>query len=347
MANGTAMLSRVVPGLAETITRSLPGTGKTTLLNFIACYLAGSSGAAAPDDAAKQGINPTVVWLNPWWYERPGDIVSVLFTEIGAQLAEDENPAMKAIAGGLDKFLTAFAAIARPLSGSSADALESAAKGETVSIAEAHRYLCNELCTWGGAGRRLVVLVDDLDRLQPDEVLGVFRAIRAVGQLPYTTYVLAIDPSATTRALAKHFGDEHQADSYLQKMFQARVSALPPPMASLRSAVRDLVSQKANLWEAGTSTQEDAKADRLRQIILLGLMPFVTSLRAFKTLVNGLKVAQGETLRDSEFPTWRPTGVPRTRQKMGGDPFVRETPDIVEPSSPIGSTRIPIVGRGR
>ena len=44
-----------------------------------------------------------------------------------------------------------------------------------------------------GLDQPILVVIDDLDRLQPDELLLVFKLIRLVGRLPSVGYILAFD----------------------------------------------------------------------------------------------------------------------------------------------------------
>ena len=48
-----------------------------------------------------------------------------------------------------------------------------------------------------------LVLIDDIDRLHPDEILDVMRLVKLVGDLPYVTYLLAFDRPYVERALGK------------------------------------------------------------------------------------------------------------------------------------------------
>lgn len=61
-------------------------------------------------------------------------------------------------------------------------------------------------------GHPIVVIVDDLDRLQDDELRSIFQAIKAVADFPGTSYLLAYDP----KRVAKAFDDEHFVEKIVQ-----------------------------------------------------------------------------------------------------------------------------------
>ena len=72
----------------------------------------------------------------------------------------------------------------------------------------------------------LVVLLDDLDRLHPNELLTVFKLVRLVGRLPNVFYVLAFDEETIVdvlRTTAISGNSQERARSYLEKIVQVRI----------------------------------------------------------------------------------------------------------------------------
>ncbi len=75
------------------------------------------------------------------------------------------------------------------------------------------------------------VLVDDLDRLTPSELLMFFKLIRLVGDLPRTNYVLAYDEDTLLHLLSQTeiaHGSVRRARLYLEKIVE--VKAVIPPL---------------------------------------------------------------------------------------------------------------------
>ena len=66
--------------------------------------------------------------------------------------------------------------------------------------------------------KRLVVVVDDVDRLRPDEVLDIVRLVRLVGDFPNTLYLLAFDRHRVEECLGE--GDLERGRAYLEKIVQ-------------------------------------------------------------------------------------------------------------------------------
>jgi len=66
--------------------------------------------------------------------------------------------------------------------------------------------------------RRMVVIVDDIDRLEVSQVRDVVRLIKLVADFPNITYLLAYDGDRVARALAT--GDLAEGRAYLEKIVQ-------------------------------------------------------------------------------------------------------------------------------
>lgn len=69
-----------------------------------------------------------------------------------------------------------------------------------------------------GYGRRIVVAIEDMDRLDYCEVREIIRIIRANGDIPNVTYILLADEEYLAKALGEGIGGDAVGRSYLQKI---------------------------------------------------------------------------------------------------------------------------------
>lgn len=81
--------------------------------------------------------------------------------------------------------------------------------------------------------RRIVVFVDDLDRLEPREASEVLRLIRVVADLPNIIYVLSYDPEAVAAILTKAVQVDDGA-AFLEKIVQVSFRVPRPEAFDLR-----------------------------------------------------------------------------------------------------------------
>ena len=74
---------------------------------------------------------------------------------------------------------------------------------------------------------RVVVVIDDVDRLPPDDICDLTRLICANGNLDNVTYLVAADKKYLARALQKMVGirtdDIRDGNAYLEKVFRKRI----------------------------------------------------------------------------------------------------------------------------
>ncbi|GAA3346684.1 hypothetical protein GCM10020358_58610 [Amorphoplanes nipponensis] len=153
------------------------GSGKTSTVNLVLEKL----------DEKRWGI----ARLNPWALGSAEAIVAELLGAIRSALPEKARSAREK--------LKTYALYATPALGlipgagaATTKAFELAARRWTdEGTLQTHfEELETELAA---IDRPVLVFVDDVDRLQPDELLALLRAIRVVGRLPNVHYVVAYD----------------------------------------------------------------------------------------------------------------------------------------------------------
>ena len=178
------------------------GSGKTSILNMTV-------------DAI--GDQAVVVQFNPWMFSGTEALVSSFFAEIGKQLAGKEAK-LKGIAAKLATYgqlLSPLAAVVGAGTAVQGAASALAALSAAPSVFEQHQELRALL---EGLDKRLVVVVDDVDRLRPDEVLDIVRLVRLVGDFPNTLYLLAFDRHRVEECLGE--GNAERGRAYLEKIVQ-------------------------------------------------------------------------------------------------------------------------------
>ncbi len=77
--------------------------------------------------------------------------------------------------------------------------------------------------------KRFLIVIDDIDRLSPDEALLIFRLVKSIGSLPNVLYLLAYDRILAEGIIAERFPSE--GPHYLEKIVQAAFE-LPEPRQS-------------------------------------------------------------------------------------------------------------------
>lgn len=93
------------------------------------------------------------------------------------------------------------------------------------NISELKKYICEELKK---GNKKYVVMIDDLDRIQPQEALVVFKAVKLLADFPNVIYFLAYDKEHLTNHQFL------QNSNYIQKIIQLEKSVPVIPAAKLK-----------------------------------------------------------------------------------------------------------------
>ena len=245
------------------------GTGKTSVLHMIEHYL--RTGA--------ERKSTTVIRFNPWWFSSsPEDLLRAFFTQLVAEFPRRTKALQKArealagVAGALSKaslggWETAAAAIEKLLAQDNANVHE--------LRREIERHLKNRR-------PRIVVIVDDLDRLPHEEVYQVFRLVKAVADFPRFTYVLAFDGDIVARALSHYVTD--QGAGYIEKIVQVPFAMPAISRGHLNAAFFEQLQEVVG-------EVDDSERQRLLNLYYGGLQALIRSPRDISRFVDSVSVS--------------------------------------------------------
>lgn len=188
--------------------------------------------------------NVRFTWFNPWSSITRKNIQAELFKSIGDHLRWRVNPVLSF------NFLRyacqkAESLIPQPY-GLSEWVLVIAAKVFNLfsSLDDVKRDLRDALERISG---RIVVVLDDLDRLEPGELREIIRCVKTNGDLPNVTYLLLTDEKRLARATAELYGEgvagEPEGVNFLEKIVQYPVPLWNVPQDCLEEEAGRLVSE--------------------------------------------------------------------------------------------------------
>lgn len=207
------------------------GMGKSTFLNFFCHYL-----QEAPPPAPR----PAIVNFNPWWFRGDEDLLRGFLQALASALGdheEDEEIARRLVL--LADWLSGLANPSVSLGGLLAKSVVGAKGAEDATLDKAKERIARLL---EARPQRVVVIIDDIDRLSKEQIRTLFRIVKVVASFPNVLYVLAFDRDAVAAALSEHYPG-HGRD-FLEKIIHAPFE-LPAPdafalAAWLRRELRDV-----------------------------------------------------------------------------------------------------------
>lgn len=187
------------------------GSGKSSLLNSIRAELAKDS-------------DVLTVLFDAWRYERADHIVVPMLNAIYQASPELNDKKLT------DKVRSALASVVRsvtislgPISVDPGALLDAHASDEgyaaALNSAYIRPYMDMKAIGSALAKRRIVVLVDDLDRCSPDKVVSLLEAINLVLDVPGFVFVLALDYDVLVRAVTAKY-PHTSGHVFIEKMVQ-------------------------------------------------------------------------------------------------------------------------------
>ncbi|HEY1983503.1 MAG TPA: P-loop NTPase fold protein [Xanthobacteraceae bacterium] len=210
-----------------------------------------------------------LIRFNPWHFSGQDNLTRAFFTEVGAIIGHPrEGRIAKAVTKILGYLPSAGAVIGGGI-GAAAGHGVGAGPGISVgrAVGEGTQKLFKSTDTLESAkldlgkalresSKKVIIVIDDLDRLLPSEMRAMFSLAKSLGDLPNVFYVLSFDRDAVTKALQS--GQEPVGADFLEKIIQVQLK-LPPPWAPeirrlfadrVNAIVGDVVLQDQSRWQS-------------------------------------------------------------------------------------------------
>jgi predicted KAP-like P-loop ATPase len=230
-----------------------------------------------------------VATFNPWTYPDTSSLHRGFFSELIAALPKDDRP------GDARTKVGEFARSISPLGklgslvGVDGQDLISAVGDLIAGDTSTSAAKKSAEAALRAAGLPVLMVVDDLDRLTPDELLEVLKLVRLVGRLPHVYYLLSYDERTLLDVLRRSpvTGDnEERARAYMEKIVQVRLD-----MPALRATQRGKLLNDG-LKEIGAAVGlllTDADERRLGSIYLEVLDRRLTTPRAIARFLGQIQ----------------------------------------------------------
>ncbi|WP_300528044.1 P-loop NTPase fold protein [Maricaulis sp.] len=208
------------------------GSGKSSAINLCVNHLQNEVDAGSI----------VIVRFNCWWFRGEEALALAFFRELRAALQPTLSAKAAEILPKLGANLLKAGSVVSPAlnlfglggAGSMAAGTMNWLSGmidEGDSVETLHQALADALRQ---SDKRLLVVIDDIDRLSPDEALLIFRLVKSVGRLPNILYLLAYDREIAEQVVTEHYPSE--GPHYLEKIVQAAFDLPAPARTDLNKA---------------------------------------------------------------------------------------------------------------
>lgn len=271
------------------------GAGKTTALNFTRAYIERHN-VEAPEDAAPLEI----IEFRPWLVSGQRDLIEAFFKVLSEALDDSTHRQQrtkkrwlgraKAVADPVVDAAAALGTALHPNDGPGIKASAAFTKATTKNVIDAwlaepslQKAYQELIARLDASQRRFLVIIDDIDRLQPDEIRSVMQMVKSIGRLPRTIYLLSYDRRIVWSALEPRAAPESGEPTFMEKIVQHELEL---PLAG-RSALLRLLDQNI-----GFVTGEAADGGmRWFEIVRNGIYRWIRAPRDVFRFANALQFA--------------------------------------------------------
>ena len=161
----------------------------------------------------RENYRKTIILIefNPWMYRKAPNLTQIFFEELSRALA----PYSSALASGFMQYVDYI------LSKENNTWIQLGARllpqgFKAKSTSEQYEFLNKEI---GKLGKKIIIFIDDVDRLDSEELTELFCLVRNISSFPNMSYILAYDKEYVTTQLQNKF-NEHTY-RYMEKIVQA------------------------------------------------------------------------------------------------------------------------------
>ena len=243
------------------------GTGKTSTLNLLKKNL----------EADKDTNGIKCVFFNTWQYSQFNmeDSLYVSFVHNLVKQCGGNDEILKTVAGfGKLAFFKAIDWKFGTNASEILDGFEKAKKDQMESVSKLQEDFAKLVKK---TGKRLVIFIDDLDRLNPEVAVELLEIIKLFVNVENSIFVLAIDYEVVVKGARKKYGEnlsEEKCRNFFDKIIQLPFK-MPVERYNLTELVRKAVQEQTHMTDEGVNIVAEFISD------VMGTNP-----RTFKRLVN-------------------------------------------------------------
>jgi predicted KAP-like P-loop ATPase len=261
------------------------GEGKTSVINFV-------------EGELKQEENIIIIKFNPWRYNDEHRLLEVFFNTLAKALNKSLKNNKEKAGDLIKKYGKSVAPFSKfiPVVGEAVSSVvesigEMIADDNVEELKEKVDKIIKE------SGKRILVLIDDIDRLDKQEVYSVFRLVKLTADFANTTYLLSFDDSMVASAIGERFGEGNQSSgfNFLEKIIQVPLRIPVAQPEALKKYCFELVDKA--ITESGIIISQDEASRFVREFtqnILLSLKTPRLAVRYANSLSFALPLLKDE-----------------------------------------------------
>jgi KAP family P-loop domain len=263
------------------------GDGKTSVLRLM-------------EEAFAEYDSIVPVHFNPWLFPSESQLVASFFKTVADALGKKLKKKTEEIGKFLEEYgsLLSLASISI-LGGAVSFKPDEAVRqvGKTLSAVKLDQLKDRIEAILAKSGKRVVVLIDDIDRLERQETQAIFKLVKLSASFENISYVLAFDDEVVASALSEKYGagGVEAGRDFLEKIVQVPLHLPPADRLALRQLLFEGID--ATLSQAELTLAEDDARDFARSFqdgLEIRLKTPRQAKRYANALAFGIPILKGE-----------------------------------------------------
>lgn len=203
------------------------GSGKSTVLSYVRHFL----------EKRLDTEQPVIVTFNPWWFSGQENLARAFLGQLQAVLPT-KSEKFKKLGDLLGDFaegvggLIDLSGMTGGVAGTIGKFIGMVTKRKPKDVPALKSEISKILRE---AEKRILIVIDDIDRLTPEETRQLFTVIKALADFPNVVYLLAFDREVAAQAIEQQSG--MPGERYLEKIIQVPFELPPVDRVALRAAL--------------------------------------------------------------------------------------------------------------
>lgn len=263
------------------------GSGKTSVVRMMLDEL------EKQQASLDEGQKTIVVHFEPWNFTDTNQLLNQFFARLSNEFKQKDDDKLKSIGNALEEYSKAFTlAELIPNIGFWSKIISFLGENATKAVG---KYLKKDLDSEDiqkqkekvinllkGQSCKILVVIDDIDRLSNEQIRYVFQLVTSVAKFPNTIYLLVFDKDIVVKALEQV--QEGNGEDYLEKVIQ-----MPIQIPDInRSTLRNIL-----LYRLDEILKRHSDANfldtRWRNIYTYCIDPFINNIRDINRLCNSVE----------------------------------------------------------
>jgi hypothetical protein len=251
------------------------GQGKSTVLNFV---------RKALNDQFDKSV--TVFAFNPWMFSNQEALLQEFFMGLGNSVEADLRKPGRTVGQMMTDYGGALSWI--PFAGTAvSETVKNIGKQLAKDPIQEQRERLTECMK--AASKKVVVLIDDLDRLDREEIMTMLKVVRLSANFPNVIYLLAFDEERVARVAGQAYGEAYDGRQFLEKIIQYPFSL--PAISSTQFAAYVLQHAQAACKAADLALSDKEWDEFLRVVKRVFLPRALSTPRQAIRYANALRFA--------------------------------------------------------